>query len=207
MVSATEQVAQEPPTAVPPTATARPIAHLNARISAYLVDSIILLAFILVSFVIAGAQILFTSDLGENDPPDAAYYAFVAILVGGSILAWSAFNVALMRWRGQTAGMYVIGIRTVGEDTPRLTAKRALFRWLAFHPLLFHPLLLPLWVILAFLVVSLALPQIVLVVVLALAVLCLVSPIASLLAVLFDPKRRAPHDRLARTLVVHLDRP
>jgi uncharacterized RDD family membrane protein YckC len=207
MVSATEQVVQEPPTAVPSTATARPIAHVNARISAYLVDSIILFAFILVSFVIAGAQILFTSDLGEGDPPDAAYYAFVAILVGGSILAWSAFNVALMRWRGQTTGMYVIGIRTVGEDTRRLTAKRALFRWLAFHPLLFHPLLLPLWVIFSLLVVSLALPQIVLVIVLALAVLCLVSPIASLLAVLFDAERRAPHDRLARTLVVHLDQP
>ena len=188
-------------------AAAYPIAHANARISAYLVDSVMLLAFILTSLVVAGAQILLRSDLGRGDPPDSAYYAFVAILLGGSLVSWTAFNLALMRWRGQTAGMYVIGIRAVSEDAPALTTGRALLRWFALHPLLFHPFLLPLWVILSLLVVSLTLSQIVLVVTLALALLCLVSPAASLLTVLFDSERRAPHDRLARTLVVYLERP
>ncbi|OGO51681.1 MAG: hypothetical protein A2148_09970 [Chloroflexi bacterium RBG_16_68_14] len=193
-------------TASTSTATARPVAHLNARISAYLVDSVVLLAFILVFFVIGGAVLLFSSDLGRGDPPDSAYYASIAIFLGGSLLSWTAFNLALMRWRGQTTGMYVIGIRTVGEDGP-LTPGRMLLRWFGLHPLLFHPFLLPIWAIFSLLVVSLTLSQVVLVVTLALVLLCLVSPAVSLLAMLLDAERRALHDRLAHTLVVHLEQP
>ena len=87
-----------------------PVARVNARISAYLLDSLVLLVFILVFFIIGGAVLLFSSDLGGEDPPDSAYYAFIAIFLAGTILAWSAFNLALLRWRGQTAGMYVVGI-------------------------------------------------------------------------------------------------
>ena len=207
MISASKQVAEAPPASVSPKERAWPVARANARISAYLVDSVILLAFILASFVIAGAQILLRSDLGRGEPPDSAYYAFIAILLGGSLLTWTAFNLALMRWRGQTAGMYVVGIRTVSEDATALTTGRALIRWFALHPLLFHPFLLPLWAVFSLLVVSFTLSQVVLVVTLALALLCLVSPAASLLTVLLDAERRAPHDRLARTMVVHLEQP
>ena len=49
--------------------------------------------------------------------------------------------------------------------------------------------------------------QLALVITLALALLCLVSPAVSLLTALIDPERRALHDRLARTLVVHLPQP
>lgn len=189
------------------TATDRPVAHLNARISAYLVDSVILLAFILVFFVIGGSVLLLTSDLGQGDAPDSAYYASIAIFLGGSLLSWTVFNLALMRWRGQTTGMYVIGIRTVSEDGSALTTGRTFLRWFGLHPLLFHPFLLPVWAIFSLLVVSFTLNQVVLVVTLALVLLCLVSPAASLLAMLFDAERRALHDRLARTLVVHLERP
>src|SRR3989304_507574 len=94
----------------------RPVAHVTARVSAYLLDSLVLLVFILVFFIIGGAVLLFSSDLGGEDPPDPAYYAFIAIFLAGTILAWSAFNLALLRWRGQTAGMYVVGIRAIGED-------------------------------------------------------------------------------------------
>lgn len=187
-------------------ATARPVAHLNARISAYLVDSVVLLAFVLVFFVIGGSILLLTSDLGKGDAPDSAYYAAVAVFLGGTLLSWTAFNLALMRWRGQTAGMYVVGIKAVSADDPVLTTERTFLRWFGLHPLLFHPFLLPIWAIFSLLVVSFTLNQVVLVVTLALVLLCLVSPAANLLAAILDPERRTLHDRLARTLVVHMER-
>ena len=49
--------------------------------------------------------------------------------------------------------------------------------------------------------------QVALVIILALALACLVSPVASLVAMSLDPERRAPHDRLANTVVVHLEQP
>lgn len=185
--------------------TAAHVARLNARVSAYLIDSVVLLGFVLVFFVIAGLVLLLASDLGKQDAPDSAYYAFMGIFLGGSLLVWSAFNVTLMRWRGQSAGMYVIGIRTVTEDSSAVTIGRALLRWFGLHPLLFHPLLLPIWFIFSLLAVSLTLSQSVFVITLALVLLCIVSPLAGLATMSLDAERRALHDRLAGTLVVHLD--
>lgn len=178
---------------------------MNARISAYLIDTVVLLAFILVFFVIGGSILLFTSDFGEGDPPNWAYYAWVSVFVGGALLSWSVFNLAIMRWRGQSTGMYVVGIRTV-SDRP-MTAGRHLLRWFGLHPLLFHPLLLPVWAIMSFMLVSLTLSKAVLAVTLALVLLCIAAPVAALITMLFDPERRALHDRLAGTHVVHLDEP
>ena len=197
------QSGMEPSSAV----SDQPLARLDARISAYLVDSIVLVAFVLVFLIVAGSILLFTSDGGSGNPPDSAYYASVAVFLGGSLLAWTAFNLALMRWRGQTTGMYVLGIKTVGVGAPAVTTGQALIRWFGLHPLLFHPLLLPIWGILSLLVVSLTVSQVALFITLALALLCLASPVGSLAAVLLDPERRAPHDRLAQTIVVHLDQP
>jgi len=184
-----------------------PVARVNARISAYVLDSLVLLVFILVFFIMGGAVLLFTSDLGGEDPPDSAYYAFIAIFLAGTILAWSAFNLALLCWRGQTVGMYVVGIRAVGEDGLAPASARTLLRWFGLHPLLFHPLLLPLWGIVSLVAVSITLSQAVLIVSLAFVLLCLVAPAVSLAAILLDPERRTISDRLARTLVVYLERP
>jgi uncharacterized RDD family membrane protein YckC len=192
----------------PATAEAsHPVARVNARVSAYLLDSLVLLVFILAFFIAGGAILLFTSDLGGDDPPDSAYYAFIAVFLAGTVLAWSAFNLALLGWRGQTAGMYVVGIRAIGDDGLGPTAGRTLLRWFGLHPLLFHPLLLPLWGIGALVAVSITLSQAVLIVSLAFVLLCLVAPVVSLGAMLLDPERRTISDRLARTLVVYLDRP
>lgn len=207
MVSTSKPAVAESIVTATSTPAARPVARLNARISAYLVDSIILVAFILVFFVAGGSILLFTSDLGKGDAPDEAYYAAISVFLGGCLLTWSAFNIALMRWRGQTAGMYVVGIKTVGIDTAPLSTGRTLLRWFGLHPLLFHPLLLPIWGILSLLVVSLTLSSIVLVITIALVLLCIVSPIASMVAMMLDTERRAPHDRLAQTLVVHFEQP
>ena len=189
----------------PPAAPA--VARLNARISAYLADSIILLAFILTFFVIGGAVLLFSSDLGSNDAPDAAFSAFLAILLGGPLLSWSAFNLALMRWRGQSLGMYIVGIRTVAEGGAPLATRIVLLRWFGLHPLLFHPFLLPIWALLALYSVSVTLSQIVFVITVALVLLCVVAPAASLLTMIVDSNRRALHDRLAGTLVVYIGQP
>ena len=202
-----KQAVAERPQATSSPAAAPPVAHLNARISAYLADSIILLAFILPFFVIGGAVLLFSSDLGSNDAPDAAFSAFLAILLGGPLLSWSAFNLALMRWRGQSMGMYIIGIRAVAEGGAPLATRTVLLRWFGLHPLLFHPFLLPIWAILAFYSVSITLSQIVFVITVALVLLCVVAPVASLLAMAVDSNRRALHDRLAGTLVVHIGQP
>lgn len=207
MVSASQTAVHDSTADAPPATAARPIAHLNARISAYLADSVILVAFILVFFVVAGAELLIANSRSDGDPPDSAFYAFVAIFLGGVLISWTLANLALVRWRGQTAGMYVIGIKVVPSEGDRLTAGRLLIRWFGLHPLLFHPLLLPLWSILSLLLVSLIVSQLVLVVTVALVLLCVVSPAANLALLITDPERRALHDRLARTVVVHLEQP
>jgi uncharacterized RDD family membrane protein YckC len=183
------------------------VARLNARISAYLIDSAVLLGFIFIFFIIAGLILLLNSDLGKHDAPDSAYYAFMAVLLGGTIIGWTLFNVALIAWRGQTVGKYIIGIRTVSEAGLTLGPGRAFLRWIALHPLLFHPLLLPVWAAFALLATFVTLSQVVLVITLALLLLWIVSPAVALATVLLDPSRRALHDRLAGTVVVHLDRP
>ena len=49
-------------------ASSRPAAHLNARIFAYLVDSVVLLAFILVFFALAGGVLLVSANQSGGDP-------------------------------------------------------------------------------------------------------------------------------------------
>jgi uncharacterized RDD family membrane protein YckC len=204
MVSASKPADQATPV---PAAAIRPVAKLNARISGYIVDSVILLAFVLVFFVIGGSILLFTSDLGSGEAPDWAYYAFLAVFLGGTLIVWSVFNVALLAWRAQTAGMYVVGVRTVLDDGSSLTSGRALLRWFGLHPLFFHPLLLPVWAMLSLLLVSLIVNQVAVIITVTLVLLCAVSPVAGLLAMIFDPERRGLHDRLSRTIVVHIDSP
>jgi hypothetical protein len=180
-------------------------ANLNARIAAHVVDSVVLLGFLLGFLVIAGLILLLSSDLGAEDPPDWAYYAFVTALVGGSAIAWSALNVALLRLRGQTAGQYLMGIRVVSEG-PALTVPRALLRWFGLHPLLYHPLFLPLWAFFGWAVFTPSQHRLLLVPPWGLAFLCAVAPVAGLVAMLLDPARRPLHDRLAGTMVISVDR-
>ncbi len=200
-----KQSAAEGIQTAPSSTAAVPVARLNVRISAYVVDSVVLLLFILTFFVISGGVLLIASDFGAGDAPDAAYYAFISTFIGGPLISWTLFNLALMRWRAQSAGMYVIGIKTVTEDGQPPAPGTVLLRWFALHPLLFHPLLLPIWVMLALFSVSITLSQVVLIVTVTLALLCIVSPIASLLAMSFDAERRALHDRVAHTLVVRIE--
>ena len=205
MVTATERTLEHAPPTSASAESGQPIAHLNARISAYLADSVILLAFILLFFFIGGLQMLFASDWGQGDPPDAAITAGIVIFSGGTLLFWTAFNLALMRWRGQTTGQYVLGIKTVSEDGAQLTVWRVLLRWLSLHPLLFHPFLLLPSMALALLTLDFLLTPLGLITAVALALLTVASLVVNLLAMSLDRSRRALHDRLARTIVVHFD--
>lgn len=192
--------------AAPSVASSRPAAHLSARIFAYLVDSVVLLAFILVFFALAGGVLLISANRSGGDPSDVAFSTTIALFSGGTLLSWTAFNLALMLWRGQTSGMYVLGIKVVGDEKYALTPGQALVRWAGLHPLLFHPLLLLPWSILTLLSVDFAL-TFGMAIVLAIVFLSIASPIVSVVAAITDRDGRALHDRLAHTLVIHMEQP
>jgi uncharacterized RDD family membrane protein YckC len=175
---------------------------LGPRFLAYLIDSAILLGFILSFFALAGLILLLSSDLGDSDASDEAYYAFMGVFIGGTTVAWSVFNLALSLWRQQSTGQYLIGLAVRPEPGSTITSRRSLLRWFALHPLLYHPLLIPIWALFAAIAVSLTLSQLVLALTLGLVALCIVAPVVSLVAVLTDRDGRALHDRIAGTVVI-----
>jgi uncharacterized RDD family membrane protein YckC len=178
---------------------------LRARASAYLIDSVVLLGFIMAFFAMAGLILLLASDLGDEDPSDAAYYAFIGIFIGGTLIGWSVFNLALSLWRGQSPGQYMVGAHVVSEDGGRPTASQIVVRWLSLHPLFFHPLLVPVWGLFAAIAVSVTLSQAVLALTLGLVALCIVAPAVALITSLADPAGRALHDRVVRIIVATIE--
>ena len=180
-------------------------ARLEARLAAFAVDSVVLLSFILVFLAVAGLQLLIASDFGEEDPPDASFYAILAIVMA-VIPLWLAFNVALCHWRGQTVGKYVVDIKVVREDGRPLGLGMSLARFLLLHPLLFHPFLALLWLLTAAITTSLTLSAAVLVVTLALVFLSLAAPFLAAGSIALDGKRRAVHDRVTGTMVIPVAR-
>ena len=181
-------------------------ARLEARLVAFVVDSVVLLSFTLVLLAVAGLQLLIASDFGKEDPPDSSFYAILAIVMA-VIPLWLAFNVVLCRWRGQTVGKYVADIKVVREDGQPLGLRTSLVRFLLLHPLLFHPFLALLWLLTAAVVTSLTVSAAVLVVTLALVFVSLAAPFLATGAVLLDGKRRALHDRVTGTTVVRASNP
>jgi len=181
-------------------------ARLEARLVAFVVDSIVLLSFTLVFLAVAGLQLLIASDFGDKDPPASSFYAILAIAMA-VIPLWLAFNVVLCRWRGQTVGKYVADIKVLREDGRPLDLRRCLIRFLLLHPLLFHPFLALPWLLTAAVATSVTLNAAVLVVTLALVFLSLAAPFLSTGSVLLDGRRRALHDRVAGTTVVPASTP
>jgi uncharacterized RDD family membrane protein YckC len=176
-------------------------ARLEARLVAFVVDSVVLLSFILVLLAVGGLQLLITSDFGKEDPPDSSFYAILAIAMA-VIPLWLAFNVVLCHWRGQTVGKYVADIKVLREDGRPLDVRACLARFLLLHPLLFHPFLALPWLLTAAVATSVTLNAAVLVVTLALVFLSLAAPFLATGFVLLDGKRRALHDRVVGTTVV-----
>jgi len=181
-------------------------ARLEARLVAFVVDSVVLLSFILVFWAVAGLQLLIASDFGDKDPPGSSYYAVLAIAMA-VIPLWLAFNVVLCRWRGQTVGKYVADIKVVGEDGRPLGLRRSLARFLLLHPLLSHIFLVPNWLLTTAIVTSLTVSAAVLVVTLTITFLSVFAIFLTTGAVLLDRNRRALHDRVAGTTLVPAGNP
>ena len=184
-----------------PTAPTLRKARLEARLVAFLVDSVILLSFVLVLMAVAGLQLLIASDFGDEDAPDASYYAILAIVMA-VIPLWLAFNVALCQWRGQTVGKYVADIRVVSADGRPPGLGRSLARFLLLHPLLFHPFLALLWLPTAAIIFSLTFSAAVLTGTMAVMFLSIFATFLAAGSILVDGRRRALHDRVTGTMVV-----
>jgi len=176
-------------------------ARLEAHVVAFLVDSVILLSFILVFMAIAGFQLLLRSEFGEGDPPDSAFWTVLAITLA-VVPFWAAFNVGLHLWRSQSVGHYVAGIKVARVDGGAPSLGNAVVRLLVLNPLLFHPFLAVAWALVAAIATSITVNEVVLIVTVTMVLLSLLSPFVALAAAAFDKERRALHDRVAGTVVV-----
>lgn len=185
------------------TAPRTPCAGLEARIVAFVFDTIILLAFFSLFLMVSLFQLLLLSDFGDVDPPDSAFYTALGIIVG-VVPFWFAFNLWLLMWRGQSVGKYIVGVKVAGSDGGGLSFRQAVARILLLDPLLFHPLLAIPWALLAIFATSLTVNVVVLIVTVGVALLSLLSPLIALGAMMTDKQRRALHDRITGTLVVRM---
>jgi uncharacterized RDD family membrane protein YckC len=175
-------------------------AGFGARVLAYLLDSLVLFAFLMLFAAVALLNVFLGSDSGRGDLSDGTVNASIAILLT-SVPAWALVNSVLILKRGQTLGQYIIGLRLESEAGDSLRPRRLLYYWLALHPLLFHPVFAALWLLLAYWNATM---EAILIPCTALAILCLAAPFASLIFALADPQNRAMHDRLAGVRVVYL---
>jgi uncharacterized RDD family membrane protein YckC len=176
-------------------------AGLEARVAAFIFDTIILLAFLAVFAIVAMLQLLARSSFGDADPPDSAYYAALGI-IAAVVPFWLIFNAWLQAWRGQTVGKYIVGIRIARDDGGRPGVVRTFARLLLLDPVLFHPLLAVPWALLVVYGTMLTSNALVLVATLTVLLLSVIAAPVALAAILSDGRRRALHDRIAGTLVV-----
>jgi uncharacterized RDD family membrane protein YckC len=176
-------------------------AGLEARLVAFIFDTVILLAFLALFGMIAMIQLLARGGFGDSEPPDSAFYAALGI-IASVIPFWLLFNVWLQSWRGQTVGKYIVGIRVARSDGGRLGGLRALFRMFLLNPLLFHPLLAVPWALLVVYGTMFTGNWIVLVATGTVLVLSIIATPIALATVLADGRRRALHDRIVDTFVV-----
>ena len=176
-------------------------AGLEARLVAFIFDTVILLAFLALFAIVAMFQLLARSSFGDADAPDSAYYAALGI-IAAVVPFWLLFNVWLLSWRGQTVGKYIVGIRIARHDGARLGFLRAFARMLLLDPVLFHPLLAVPWALLVIYGTMLTSNTLVLVATMTVLLLSIVAAPIALAAILADGRRRALHDRIVGTLVV-----
>jgi uncharacterized RDD family membrane protein YckC len=176
-------------------------ARLEARIVAFLFDTIILLAFLALFAIVAMFQLLARSNWGDSDAPDSAYYTALGI-IAGVVPFWLLFNAWLQAWRGQTVGKYIVGIRIARHDGRRIGPPRSFARLLLLDPVLFHPLLAIPWALLVVYGTMFTSNALVLVATMTVLILSIVAAPVALAAMLSDERRRALHDRIAGTLVI-----
>lgn len=104
-------------------------ASLEARLVAGVLDLVVLASFFLLFIAGAGLVLLLTSDFGDVDPPDSAFYAAVGIIL--AYLPFAAlYFVLLWTWRGQTIGQLAMRVRVVRRDGEQLELASAALRLL-----------------------------------------------------------------------------
>jgi hypothetical protein len=163
---------------------------------------VIFAAITMIVTVVSGFILLATTRWGEDDPSDAQFYTFLAIIGLGVPLLWSALNLALLSARGQTGGQYVAGVRITREDGSALGAAHATAWWFCFNPLMFSwPMAfaagLPLTAVAAVGVSSISIFVFGVV-----FVICAAAPLIALISALADAQNRALHDRIAGVIAV-----
>lgn len=175
-------------------------ASLGSRVLAYLLDTVVLFFVALLFAIVAGSIVFISSNGGETNPSDGAFTALVVVILL-TMPAWFLFSVAMFLKRGQSVGQYLMGIEITREDGGVPGNGQIVAYTLCLHPLMFNPILATIWAYAAF--QSVIHESLVLLIVgIAMAFLGLVAPVASLLFMLTDGRRRGIHDRLAGMRVV-----
>jgi uncharacterized RDD family membrane protein YckC len=178
-------------------------AAASSRVLAYLIDSAVLFCFSIVFLLAATSVLFFDSDQGRDQITDAEAWAFTGILTA-MVPVWLLAGWAMYVRLGQTVGQYVMGMRVLSEDGSPPRPRQLLLYWLALHPLLFHPFFSGVWLLFAYVGITLADSDALFVLGTALALISLIAPLAGLVFLLNDPQRRTIHDRLAGLRVQRL---
>src|SRR3990172_127791 len=104
-----------------------PYAGLQLRIVAFILDGIVLFSCFMLFAAAGGLQTLLRSDFGDVDPPESAFYVWVAFLL--AFIPFSVLYFALLWWwRGQSVGQMAVHIEVTTRHGGRLSFGRALLK-------------------------------------------------------------------------------
>ena len=178
------------------------IASFRLRAGGYIVDMVILAAIAMVMLVAGGIVLLILTDGATDDSrQDAGIYALLSLFSIGTPLLWTAINLPLLAWRGQTGGQYVAGVRLVRADGGPLRPIDIAVWWFALNPLLFSWVMAVPAVSALGIVGALTLSLVTITVLMTPAMLCVAMPVVSLVAASIDRRNRTLQDRIAGTVV------
>ena len=167
-------------------------ASFELRVAAIAIDALVLF-FVAGVLIIAGAvNLLLSSDFDRVNASSGAISLFWALVGAVPAVCFLYHFLGLAFW-GKTAGAAVMRISVIRSDGAPLGALGALARVIG---MLIYALILGLGAILAYALRSAPAAAAVFV------ALSLLACVAGLLWAVFDPYRRALHDRIAGTIVV-----
>jgi uncharacterized RDD family membrane protein YckC len=116
--------AQAPPQAEPQPFTPLPIAGLQLRFIAFLLDCIVVIGVVMLFFAIGFGQAV----LQSSDPSDNAIFAAAVITFLGFFPITPLLFAFLWAWRSQSLGMMAVGIIITTRAGYRISYTRALVR-------------------------------------------------------------------------------
>jgi len=104
--------------------TLLPIASIQLRVVAFILDCILLFGFFMLFFAVGGVQVLAQG----SDPPNSAIYIWLGIMALFLFPFAPLLFFLLLSWRSQTLGMMAVGLIVTNRDGYRLSHSRALLR-------------------------------------------------------------------------------